>query len=98
MYFVIIPNLSYGPRHEKTYLRGFQPGQTQTSLLSYRDLLKIEISLVASLDMILYKERLTMALIRLQGCAGWSAPLLFANTEDRFSRVEAHMMSRLKMN
>ena len=40
---------------------------------------KIGILLVASSDMILYKERMTMALIRLRGCAGWSAPLLFAN-------------------
>ena len=29
-------------------------------------------------------------LIRLCRCAGWSAFLLFANPEDRFSRVEAH--------
>ena len=30
-------------------------------------------------------------LIRLRGCTGWSAPLLFANTEDRFSHIEAHI-------
>ena len=29
--------------------------------------------------MILYNKRITKALIRLRGCAGWSAPLLFAN-------------------
>ena len=29
--------------------------------------------------MILSNERLTKALIRLCGCAGWSAPLLFTN-------------------
>ena len=29
--------------------------------------------------MILSKKRITKALIRLRGCAGWSAPLLFAN-------------------
>ena len=28
------------PRHEKTCLRGFRPGKTQTSLLSYRDKLE----------------------------------------------------------
>ena len=33
---------------------------------------------VASLDMILSKKRITKALIRLHGGAGWSAPLLFA--------------------
>ena len=37
-----------------------------------------------SLNMILSKMRITRALIRLRGCAGWSAPLLFANPEDRF--------------
>ena len=48
---------------------------------------KTEISLVASLDMILFKKRITKALIRLQGCAGWSAPLLFANPRRQvFSR------------
>ena len=41
--------------------------------------------------MILSKTRITKALIRLHGCAGWSAPVLFANPEDRFSRVEAHI-------
>ena len=29
--------------------------------------------------MLLSKKRITKALIRLRGCAGWSAPLLFAN-------------------
>ena len=49
--------------------------------------LKNEISLVASLDMILLKKRTTKALIRLRGCAGWSAPLLFANPRRQvFSR------------
>ena len=38
----------------------------------------IEISLEASLDMILSTKRITKALIRLRGCAGWSAPVLFA--------------------
>ena len=40
---------------------------------------KSEISLVASLDMILSNKRITKALIRLRGCAGWSAHLLFEN-------------------
>ena len=38
---------------------------------------KIKILLVASLNMILSNKRITKALIRLRGCAGWSAPLLF---------------------
>ena len=40
---------------------------------------KIEISPVACLDTILSKKQITKALISLQGCAGWSAPFLFAN-------------------
>ena len=42
---------------------------------------KIEISPVSSLDMILSKKRITKALIRLRVCAGWSAPVLFANPQ-----------------
>ena len=37
--------------------------------------------------MILYNKRITKALIRLRGCAGWSAPSLFANLRRQvFSR------------
>ena len=41
---------------------------------------KIEISPVASLHMVLSEKRITKALIRLRGCAGCSAPVLFTNT------------------
>ena len=41
--------------------------------------------------MILSNKQIIKALIRLCRCAGWSAPLLFANTEDRFSHVEAQI-------
>ena len=34
----------------------------------------------------------TKALIRLRGCAGWSAPLLFAYGKNRFSHDVAHIM------
>ena len=48
---------------------------------------KIEISLVASLHTIPSTKRITKALIRLRGCAGWSAPVLFANPRRQvFSR------------
>ena len=49
--------------------------------------LKIEISPVASPDMILSKKRNTKALIILRVCAGWSAPVLFANPQ-------RHVLSR----
>ena len=42
--------------------------------------------------MIPSKKQITTSLIRLHRCAGWSAPLLFASTEDKFSRVEAHFI------
>ena len=48
---------------------------------------KIEISLVASLDMILSNKGITKALTSLRRCAGWSAPLLFTNSRRQvFSR------------
>ena len=53
---------------------------------------KIEIKLKESSDMILSKKRITKALISLRGCAGWFAPLLFANLKDRFSHVVAHII------
>ena len=45
---------------------------------------RIKISLVVSLDKILSKMLITKALISLRECAGWSAPLLFANPEEGF--------------
>ena len=50
---------------------------------------KIEISPVASLEMILFKKRKTKGLICLPECAGWSASFLFPNIKDRFSHAEA---------
>ena len=46
---------------------------------------KTEISHVANFDIVLYKTRITKALIRLRGCAGWSAPVLFANPRRQVS-------------
>ena len=70
---------------------------------------KIEISPIASLHMILFIKRITKALIRLRGCAGWSAPVLFANPRRQvFSRrgpfylvivyrIECHVTSALEV-
>ena len=42
---------------------------------------------MASFDMILSNKQITKPLISLRGCAGWSAPLLFANPRRQvFSR------------
>ena len=39
-----------------------------------------------------FKKLILKLLISLCGCAGWSGPYLFANPEDRFSRVEAQII------
>ena len=54
------------------------------------------ISLAAIFNMLLSIKRMTNALIRLCGCAGWSARLIFANNEDRFSQSEAHLVHIVK--
>ena len=46
--------------------------------------------------MVLCKRGITKALTRLRGCAGWSAPVMFATPEDRFSFDEAHMQGTIK--
>ena len=48
-----------------------------------------------NLTSILSKSKQQKGLIRLPGCTGWSAPLLFASDKVRFSHVEAHIMSPL---
>ena len=52
----------------------FQPACSATKTTQ-----KIEFFLVVILDMILSNKGIKKALIRLCECAGWSAPLLFAN-------------------
>ena len=53
---------------------------------------KIEISHVASLEIIFFNKWITKTLIRLWECAGWSAPVLFVNHRTQvFCRVEAHL-------
>ena len=48
---------------------------------------KIENMLDASLDRILSSKQIIKALIRLHGCTGWSAPVLFVYPVDGFSYV-----------
>ena len=80
----------YGPRRDITCLRGFWQSGIQTSFLRYRGQLENRNFTFTSLDMTILKMGITKLLIRLRGCSGWSAPLLFANTEDRFSSIGAH--------
>ena len=51
---------------------------------------------LASIGIILSKQQITKALIRLCERAGWSAPLLFAYDINRFSHDMAHMMHTFK--
>ena len=46
---------------------------------------KIENLLDASLDTIISSKQIIKVLIRLHGCTGWSAPVLFIYPGDRFS-------------
>ena len=90
--------VSYGPRCEKNCFRGWGGGggggggcydKECFKPVSYakETSLKIEISPAASLHMILSKKQKKKALIRLRGCAGWSAPVLFTNPRRQgFSR------------
>ena len=73
---------------------GFATSNTQTGLLSYKDKLEsFEILDLASIGIILSKQRTTKALIRLRGCAGCSASLLFAYGKTRFCRCDSYVHS-----
>ena len=60
------------PHHKKTCLQGFRSGKT--GLCSWWDWIGFW-----NFCYILSRQQTRKALIRLRGCAGWSAPLLFAN-------------------
>ena len=51
---------------------------------------RLEISTIKTRGIIPSRQRTTKALIRLRGCAGWSAPLLFAYGKSRFCHDVAH--------
>ena len=77
--------LVFGVSNKERLKPVFSATETETSE-------KIENSLVASLDMIYSNKQITKALIRLLGCAGWSAPMLFANLTTDFYHLEAHII------
>ena len=52
---------------------------------------RLEISDIETRGIILSEQWTTKALIRLRGCAGWSAPFLFAYGKNRFSHDKAHL-------
>ena len=51
----------------------------------------LEIANIDTKDIILPRQRTTNVLIRLRGCASWSAPLLFAYGINRFSHDVDHI-------
>ena len=69
--------------------------KTQTGLLSYRSKLESwNVGYIVSKGIMLSKQRTTKALIRLLGCAGWSASLLFAYAFNRFWHDVAQLPER----
>ena len=80
-----------GPRREKTCRRVSEKWRFKPSCSGTEISYKIEISLVASLDMILFNQQITKMLISLRGCTGWSAPLLLESPKDKFSCIEAQI-------
>ena len=69
---------TFEPQHDKTCLREFPIRPETNRPKQPQKLTSLEISAVESTDIILSKQWTTKALIGLRGCAGWSAPLLFA--------------------
>ena len=57
-----------------------------------------EILRVATLSIILSRGRTTKALIRLHGCVGWHAPLIFECNYVRFSLDTAHKYDNCHYN
>ena len=66
------------PRHEKTCLWGFPTRLDSNRSAQLQKLDSLETSGIATLGFILCRQQTTKALIRLRGCTGWSAHLLFA--------------------
>ena len=52
---------------------------------------------ISALFTLLFKERITNALIRLRRGAVWSAPLLFPSNKIGASRVDAHKMLKPRL-
>ena len=75
--FIVSASEHYHMSHitRKRVFRDFRRGKIQTSLLSYRNSLE---SWNFGYSIILSQQQTIKVLIRLRGCADWSAPLLFA--------------------
>ena len=78
------------PHHEKTCL--FDQVRLKPTCAAIEASYRLEISDIETRDIILSRQRTTKMLIRLCGCAGWSAPLWFAYGINRFSDDLAHLI------
>ena len=68
----------FEPRHKQICLRGCDQGRLKQACAAREARQRLEISDIETKDIVLSRQRTTKVLIRLRGCAGWSAPLLFA--------------------
>ena len=66
------------PCREKTCLHGKSHVRLKPTCSDTETRWKIKFLHEESLDILLSNKQITKALIRLRGCTGWSAPLLFA--------------------
>ena len=81
---------SYGPRRsDKTCIRGFRQSKTQTSPTQLQRLETWNFAYSKCIS--LSNKRITKALIRLRGCTGWCAPLLFETPKTWFLALKHHM-------
>ena len=71
---------------------GFSTREDSNRPAQLTGLVGLEILAITSRGIILSRQRTTKALIRLHGCACWSAPLLFAYGINGFSHDVAHMI------
>ena len=70
-----------------------RPSKTQTSLLSNRE--RLETLGLATIGIILAKQRTTQLLIRLCACTVWTEPLLFTYDINRFSHYVTHLIPNM---
>ena len=83
--------VSYEPRCEKTGLRGFRPGPTQTVLYSHRRWLEaLNFGFRKKMDFTIRVAK-TKALISFAVTAKLICVFVFAYAKSRFSHNEAHM-------
>ena len=86
-------SILYEPRCEKTGLRGFRPGQTQTSLYIHRRWLEVwNFGFRKNRDCTIRVAK-TKALISIAVTAKLICVFVFAYAKSRFSHDEAHIMA-----